>query len=688
MIQHESTLQDSPNIRSSSTKKLTFQDSENLEDTEEATLLYSLKDEKLSVDVDNQFVDDPKTKEMASFVQKLTKARVESLDDVEKEEDCDVVEYYWKPGSQTVEPKRKSIDEELLSSELSDLPTSTAIENIPGDSMTSELNRLNVKKDIFNVKHFNSPNFDKEGSPDTMTPEETLQMELRAKNRSQSVSMGVLKRQRSKIIAGRRDSMAEMFILPQTTEEEPVMDDHTLALLENEAYAYQQMWGLDKPVEMESIQKRRNSRSQSISMGVLTRQPSKVLKPGRRDSIADLLVIPKTVVQPIDEHTLTVLENEALEYQRIWGLDTPDEMEKIHERTKKGRSASISMGVLTRQPLIARGRRDSLADDFIIPAGALEPIDENTLTVLEKEAVEYQKTWGLNTIDEMESIHKRSKNRSQSISMGVFHRQRSKLFKPRGRRESVAEQLIIPRTSITEIDEHTMTLLENEAFAYQQMWGIETQKEASPIIETDDEDDAEVAATLSNIPEVHIEFDGPSPPDPIAACQPRIVRPATPAEYGDWMQRFGEQASPDITMEPGRKTPATLETYLERMRSPSPIPRALTPIEHLTNPPSMEDYLEEMQNKPPKLNISKAEEEELRPVTPEQYGDWMHRFPEQLSPDVSVDSNPRSPSFETIRDRSPFTRALTPIETVQSPPNLETYLQRMRSKSPAPPPSK
>ncbi|XP_063698683.1 uncharacterized protein LOC134829522 isoform X2 [Culicoides brevitarsis] len=542
------------------------------------------RDARLEVDVDNQYMDDPKIQEMANYVKKLTNSEMTSIS-----EDVDE-EYYWKPNK----PRRSS---EAVATKTQDF--------LRNEAATMEYqehwneNHLKMDEDVLNKRGSISPH-----SP--------------RKSRSHSIAF-----ESSKFAGHRRDSLAEMLIIPKTVKETCESSDHLLQQLENEALEYQLLWGIDVP----KLKEQRRNRSQSISVAQLQRRRDTETgeTERRRDSIAEMLIVPRSAPRnSIDEGVLLQLENEALAYQYAWNLNP----EEVGNRRSKNRSMSISMGILSRKKSRAgRGsisrRRQSLAETFVVPkdhAGMVVD-DPHLLSMLENEAYAYQQAFKIQDSDLIEQFDEEE--------------------------EDEAEKNPDYKEWFQRFDDQTTSHIETSDF-------------------TDDED-AEVANLLdkNGDPQIqnHIFYSfpkGKTPPSKSAT--PDTVkrapsRPTTPADYENYMHKFPDQLSPEIEMNDGRKSPASLETYIAQNRlSPIPSPRAITPEPTLA-PPSMETYLERMKSASPQPEtIPSIEIEAATPV---------------IHPTTTT---------TTIREET-APRSLTPLRTMEHPPSLETYLAKMRSQS-------
>uniref|UniRef100_A0A336M7B6 CSON010604 protein n=1 Tax=Culicoides sonorensis TaxID=179676 RepID=A0A336M7B6_CULSO len=585
---------------------LVTRDSEDYEDSEEASLLHNIKDTKLELDVDSQYLDDPQIREMTDYVKKLTKAKVASIE--EDDEEADVTEYYWQPSGGTSqkpnENRRRSLAEALVVPATDENKGKMTNESITQDfALQREAMEYqevwkvdNLKLDeesVFNKQHFNSP---------------------RASGHRHSIAY-----ESTKYAGHRRDSLAEMMIIPKTLRESGESIDHLVAQLENEALEYQQIWGVDVP----KLEERRKSVNVAqLERNKVTGRRSSLFS--RSGSIAELLILPRTVEEPIDESVLLQLENEALAYQYAWNLNP----EEVGQRTKKNRSSSISMGILARKkrarPSISR-RRQSLAEAIIVPKQAAEMVvdDPHLLYLLENEANEYKAAFGLRTPELMERFDEVSDDLENEESKPDYN----EWFK--------------------RFDDQSTAHIETT-------FTDDEDEEVADLLKSADSGDVKV--------QNHIFYTFPNAKSPASSLRvdekPEVKipsRPTTPADYENYMQKFPDQLSPEIQMDDGRKSPATLETYIEQNRL-SPIPhtlRAITP-EPSHAPPSMETYLERMRSASPQPQSNPRIEIETT----------------QTQGTQSQTSVPTTP------------RALTPLRTMEHPPSLETYLQRLRSHSP------
>lgn len=511
----------------------------------------------------------------------------------------------------------------------------------------------------------------------------------------------VKKLTKARVASVEEDEEETYYWKPQDETKDPAQENiiNEDVAVEHESLEYQEHWRAEHLKIDEDVFNKKHPTSPRVG-GYRSKSHSIAFESAkfaghRRDSLAEMLIIPKTIKETCEssDHLVQQLENEALEYQLLWGIDVP----KLKEQ-RKNRSQSISMGILSRQTDTGErygmeGRRESIAELLIVPRTAKrESIDESVLLQLEYEALEYQFAWNLNP----EEVGKRTKNRSSSISMGVLSRKKRARPSISRRRQSIAEAIVVPKDHAGMVvdDPQLLLMLENEAYAYKQAFGLKTADIMEPFGEeeqdeekssdykqwlhrfddqstshietssfTDDEDDEVADLLKSEIGEVKIQnhtfYTFPkakTPPSKSATPDTVIkvpIRPTTPADYENYMQKFPDQLSPDIQMDDGRKSPATLETYIAQNRL-SPSPRPITPEPSLA-PPSMETYLERMRSASPQPMPSIEIEISATPV---------------IAPTPSNTVPPLTP------------RALTPIRTMQHPPSLETYLARLRSQSP------
>lgn len=439
-------------------------------------------------------------------------------------------------------------------------------------------------------------------------------------------------------------------------------------------------------------------------------------KYGRRQSLAETIIIPKTVKESYDADSLVSLQKEAEEYKHIWGIDVADVQPLTEIRTKHVSSRRHSVAFESPRYSRMGRRRTSLAETMIIPKSVQTGYDFATFVQMEQEGEEYNRLWGLNaeeTLDKEEEndtvaplpspslarkihqiaesslppvseeevndisaakppsrlklrrssaqIHEaeaplKRRSKSRSISMGILSRRQ--LFS--NRRPSFADLTIIPRTISHELDEATMALLDNEAMAYKLAF---PDIEIPASLEDDEIESNDVVNTIIS--------------EKNRSQSPVTSHPSTPhkVDYNEWYHKFGDQTTSHI-----ETTFSDEDEEVSNVLQSSESPDAKTHI----------FYSFPQRTTPTPLEFPQAQPQCVpsRPTTPADYAEYMHKFPEQLSPDINPDGHKSPATLETYLKEmeSPGFKSPTPGTTkpIAPPATLEVYLERMRSQSPSP----
>lgn len=180
----------------------------------------------------------------------------------------------------------------------------------------------------------------------------------------------------------------------------------------------------------------------------------------RRQSLAESIIIPKSMKDNCDADSLVSLEKEAEDYKHVWGIEIPNVKPLTEFRTKHVSSRRHSVAYESPQYNRSGRRRTSLAETMIIPKSVQVGYDFATFVAMEREAEEYNQLWGLNmepdkiTDDAPESPVPQPRSRQSR------------------RRSSLAESLIIPRSSRDGLEFSTFAKMEQEGEEYNRIWGL------------------------------------------------------------------------------------------------------------------------------------------------------------------------------------------------------------------------
>lgn len=399
----------------------------------------------------------------------------------------------------------------------------------------------------------------------------------RSRIRSQSIAFDSARFQR------RRTSLAESFIIPRSIRESGGIDFQTLAQMEAEAEAYRSMWGLDVPDDVESSAStsaiptvpeqppppRKSARSQSISMGVLARRGLR--KGNRRSSVADMVLVPRTMTEELSNDDLAMLENEAYAYQQAFGLEIPN----IHEPDDDEKTDNVEENTLK---IEAGTSNNTTKRDALTPIRELSEARSRSTSPQSPTGVTHKLPHIVDTSfsDEDEELIRIT---SQSL------KSETKLARPTTPADYEEYMKKFPDQLCPDITVETAAPSVSPTL---EMYLQEMEKRPSP-----SRSPVEVQSSPATL-EVYLErMRSQTPSTPPQTPE----RATTPADYAEYMQKFPDQLCPDINVQPALSTSPTLEMYLQEMeRGSSPVK---SPPKLQSPPATLEVYLERMRSKSP-----------------------------------------------------------------------------------------
>lgn len=444
-------------------------------------------------------------------------------------------------------PRRRSSCSQSIDSEFS---------NVQRSSKFTDLSKISQSEDLQKKSYTSSMSFE----------DDYQETELPSRIRSQSIAFDSARFQR------RRTSLAETIIIPRSIRESGGIDFQTLAKMEMEAEAYKSMWGLDVSSDTSSLFPKisqpvsRTTRSQSISMGVLARRGMR--KKNRRSSVADIVLVPRTLTEDLSDDQLAMLENEALTYQQTFNLVIPD----IQETDSDFKEAETKVVSLCENI----GFTNTDKGDTLTPIHELPEMKSRSnspqIAVQSKLALP-QIDYNFNDEDEeLMSITSKSLNVEENFlqsTTSAYYEDNVQHFSDQ-QRSDINVDTVSSKSPTLEI---YLAKMQESSSSYKS--SAKMQLSSATHEASLERMQSETAVTLSSKTD----------------CTKK------PAVYEDYMLKFPDQLCPDINVQAGPSTSPTLEMYLQEMERGTSKSK-LSPT--LQSPPTtLEVYLERMHSKSP-----------------------------------------------------------------------------------------